>query len=559
MSLNNTMTGQQPPGYGSMSDQDDMSSAEDSEDSFLAVPSPIDNDSAELTPVALFIVELRSILLAGWINILTIFVPIGLITYVVKAQPILIFLTNAVAIVPLSALLTEATERIADDAGDTIGALLNISLGNIVELILFVALANGHVRIVQASILGSVLVNLLLILGSALLACGVADVEASYSTSGTEVLGCLLFVSVFAFLIPTAFDFTFQNAQDASSATLKLSRVSAFMVLAIYIIYLIYEVKYKGSQRSGLGSHGLDIESQAGRIETRPPSSPATPSTRPQPRTIRFAENDEREQSKPNMMKHGATVLPDASDDEEYTHTIYAVNTREIRGRGSAEGSARGKTVSGSKYQKLTRTRGHSRSLSAGSRRRFASRDSSVASSRRLALRRSGLPPLSIMRETVDGYGQLSTFPEPNMSNMVVGRYVSVLVLVLSSVLMSMNAEFLVSTIDAVTHDGQFSEMIIGLIILPIVGNMAEYITVVTVAIREKLDLAIAVSVGSSIQIALCVTPLTILAAWILDQDLGLSFTFFEMATLVGSVLLVNLIIMSEGGGGHEPTLSAED
>lgn len=351
-------------------------------------------------------------------------------------------------------------------------------------------------------------------------------------------------------MMQTAFDFTFQNAQDASSATLKLSRVSAFMVLAIYIIYLIYEVKYKGSQRSGLGSHGLDIESQAGRIETRPPSSPATPSTRPQPRTIRFAENDEREQSKPNMMKHGATVLPDASDDEEYTHTIYAVNTREIRGRGSAEGSARGKTVSGSKYQKLTRTRGHSRSLSSGSRRRFASRDSSVASSRRLALRRSGLPPLSIMRETVDGYGQLSTFPEPNMSNMVVGRYVSVLVLVLSSVLMSMNAEFLVSTIDAVTHDGQFSEMIIGLIILPIVGNMAEYITVVTVAIREKLDLAIAVSVGSSIQIALCVTPLTILAAWILDQDLGLSFTFFEMATLVGSVLLVNLIIMSEGGGG---------
>jgi Ca2+:H+ antiporter len=136
------------------------------------------------------------------------------------------------------------------------------------------------------------------------------------------------------------------------------------------------------------------------------------------------------------------------------------------------------------------------------------------------------------------------------MSNMIVGRYVSVFVLILSSVLMSMNAEFLVSTIDDVTHNGQFSEMIIGLIILPIVGNMAEYITVVTVAVREKLDLAIAVSVGSSIQIALCVTPLTILAAWILDQDLGLSFTFFEMATLVGSVLLVNLIIMSEGGGG---------
>ncbi|CAG9939495.1 unnamed protein product, partial [Clonostachys rosea f. rosea IK726] len=506
--------------------------------------------SAELTPVTLFIVELRSILFAGWINILTIFVPIGLITYVVKAQPTLIFLTNAVAIVPLSALLTEATERIADDAGDTIGALLNISLGNIVELILFVALANGHVRIVQASILGSILVNLLLILGSALLACGVADVETSYSTSGTEVFGCLLFVSVFAFLIPTAFEYTFQNAQDASSATLKLSRVSAFMVLAIYIIYLIYEVKYKGPHPSKLGSPGLDIEAQAGRIETQPSSLPAAPPPHPQPRTIRFAENDNREESKSKVMKHGGSILVDTSDDEEYTHTIYAVSAREIRGRGSAEGSARGKTVSGSRYQKLTRARGHSRSLSAGSRRRFASRDSSVASSRRLALRRSGLPPLSTMRGTVDGYGHLSAFPEPSMSNMIIGRYVSGFVLVLSSVLMSMNAEFLVSTIDDVTHNGQFSETIIGLIILPIAGNMAEYITVVTVAVREKLDLAIAVSVGSSIQIALCVTPLTILAAWILDQDLGLSFPFFEMATLVGSVLLVNLIIMSGGGGG---------
>ncbi|VUC24362.1 unnamed protein product, partial [Clonostachys rosea] len=506
--------------------------------------------SADLTPVAIFAVELRSILFAGWINILTFFVPIGLIAYLVKAQPIIVFLTNAVAIVPLSALLTEATERIADDAGDTIGALLNISLGNIVELILFVALAKGHVRIVQASILGSVLVNLLLILGSALLACGVADVEASYSTSGTEVLGCLLFVSVFAFLIPTAFNYTFQNAQDASSTTLKLSRVSAFMVLEIYVIYLIYEIKSKESQPSKLGSQGLDIESQAGRIDVQQPSLPATPSPRLQPRTIRFAEDGVRQEPRHKVMKHGGSLLLDASDDEEYTHTIYTVSARETRGRGSLEGSARGTIAPGSRYQKMSRTRGHSRSLSTGSRRGFTSRDSSVASSRRLALRRSGLPPLSTMRDTIEGYAHSSTYSEPRMSSMIIGRYVSVLILVLSSVLMSMNAEFLVSTIDDVTHDGHFSEMIIGLIILPIVGNMAEYITVVTVAVREKLDLAIAVSVGSSIQIALCVTPLTVLAAWILDQDLGLSFSFFEMATLVGSVLLVNLIIMSEGGGG---------
>lgn len=56
----------------------------------------------------------------------------------------------------------------------------------------------------QASILGSILVNLLLILGSALLACSMAGLEAVYSTQGTQLLGCLLFVSVFTFLMPVS-------------------------------------------------------------------------------------------------------------------------------------------------------------------------------------------------------------------------------------------------------------------------------------------------------------------------------------------------------------------
>jgi Ca2+:H+ antiporter len=75
-------------------------------------------------------------LLSTWLNWLLVFVPIGLLAYILKLNPIVVFVTNVIAIVPLSALLTEATEKIAKDAGDTIGALLNISLGNLVELIL---------------------------------------------------------------------------------------------------------------------------------------------------------------------------------------------------------------------------------------------------------------------------------------------------------------------------------------------------------------------------------------------------------------------------------------
>ena len=58
----------------------------------------------------------------------------------VEAPPISVFITNGIAIVPLSALLTDATERLAQEVGDTIGALLNITLGNLVELIILYAL-----------------------------------------------------------------------------------------------------------------------------------------------------------------------------------------------------------------------------------------------------------------------------------------------------------------------------------------------------------------------------------------------------------------------------------
>jgi Ca2+:H+ antiporter len=120
-----------------------------------------------------------------------------------------------------------------------------------------------------------------------------------------------------------------------------------------------------------------------------------------------------------------------------------------------------------------------------------------------------------------------------------------VTVLVLTSALMSMNAEFLVKEIDDVTHEGGLSEGMIGLIILPVVGNIAEYVTVVTVATKNKLDLAISVAVGSAIQIALCVAPLTVLIAWMLHRDLEMAFNVFETTTLVGTGLLINLLILS--------------
>ncbi|GKT47636.1 vacuolar calcium ion transporter [Colletotrichum spaethianum] len=140
----------------------------------------------------------------SWLNGLLVFVPVGLWAFLSDKAPLVVFITNGIAIVPLSSLLTAATEMIAEDAGDTVGALLNITLGNLVELILFVALKHKQVHVVQASILGSMLVNLLPILGAALCVNGVTHEDPVLNAVETQLLSCLLLVSVFVLLIPVS-------------------------------------------------------------------------------------------------------------------------------------------------------------------------------------------------------------------------------------------------------------------------------------------------------------------------------------------------------------------
>ncbi|KAG9251342.1 Ca2+ transporter [Emericellopsis atlantica] len=495
----------------------------------------------------------RHALFASRLNILLVFVPAGVVTYLTKAPPVAVFITNSIAIIPLSALLTDATERIAADAGDTIGALLNISLGNLVELILFVALANGHTRIVEASILGSILVNILLILGSALLACSVLGMDTTYTTAGTQVLGSLLFVSVFAFLMPTAFEYAFDSTADVHTDTLKMSRITACVVLAIYVLYVVHELQAPTKTAAALQMKTFDFEassSSSAEPETTqipPQGNTAVGVTHPLPlRTIRFADESlvDTADGPPNVSTRtsGEFSKPFESGPDNNPRTSFGM---EDEGRRSSFTAAR--TAATSAYRQSV-SRGRSISLTSLNGR--PSRDSSVGSESRRAIIRSALPTMRTMRSYDDEAFVDLAEGLPHHTTRAIERTVAILVLIISSGIMSMNAEFLVSTIDQITHDGHLSESLIGLIILPIVGNMAEYITVVTVACREKLDLAVAVSVGSSIQIALCVAPLTVMAGWVLGAELMLTFDFFEMAALMGTVLLVNIIILSESSGG---------
>ena len=117
--------------------------------------------------------------------------------------------------------------------------------------------------------------------------------------------------------------------------------------------------------------------------------------------------------------------------------------------------------------------------------------------------------------------------------------------LVLVTVLVAVCAEYLVDSIDSIVASTGISKTFIGLILLPIVGNAAEHVTAVVVSYKNKMDLAIGVSIGSSMQIALLVTPFLVILGWIIGQPMSLRFETFETVVFFLSVLVVNCEFLS--------------
>lgn len=152
-----------------------------------------------------FVIHVKNALCASYINVLLIFVPIGIAAEAAHLSPTIIFALNAVAIVPLAGLLAHATETVATHLGSNIGALLNVTFGNAVELIIFIiALAKREISIVQASLIGSILSNLLLILGMAFLLGGLRFREQVYNNTVTQMSACLLTLSVGSLVLPVS-------------------------------------------------------------------------------------------------------------------------------------------------------------------------------------------------------------------------------------------------------------------------------------------------------------------------------------------------------------------
>jgi Ca2+:H+ antiporter len=123
------------------------------------------------------------------------------------------------------------------------------------------------------------------------------------------------------------------------------------------------------------------------------------------------------------------------------------------------------------------------------------------------------------------------------------------------TLLVALESEFLVSTLEEATSQLGLSPLFTGVILVPIIGNAAEHATAVSVAMKNKMDLAVSVAVGSSLQIALFVAPVLVLAGWVMGQPMDLDFNPFELVAVAVSVLIANSISSDGRSNWLEGTL----
>lgn len=620
----------------------------------------------------------------SYVNLLLVFVPAGIIARALDVNPSVVFALNAVAIIPLAGMLSYATEVVASRLGDTLGALMNVSFGNAVELIIFIiALVKDEIRIVQASLVGSILSNLLLIMGMAFLLGGLRFREQIYNSTVTQMSACLLSLSVTSLVLPTAFHASFSDSQDADDKVLKVSRGTSVILLIIYVLYLLFQLKSHAYLYESTPQRIIDEESHPGILadmlgsssssdssDSSSSSDSDTSGSHTTSKRIKRAFRHRRRRkssastvttpsviSAPSMERSGShqTDVPQIqpqpqrrpsalgainSGDEADTDGELDVRGFSPRVRDFVEQQQQQLHFQDSKPDTRKQKKKHKRKHH-HHHKRHNSHDEKQSLDEGSSIRKQGKQPVKDypvpkvgFSDTVDvapdvntdspkrsfGIRQLSSrqnfrpilpkmlsqnvfvTPPPTSGSPVPGapragvgalrrtsslpdrlnsqttpsalrqesfppyprvpdgneedeeedeekahrmsRTAAVVLLLISTALVAVCAEFLVDAIPAMIEATPVSQAFIGLIILPIVSNAAEHVTAVTVAAKNKMDLSIGVSVGSSIQIALFVTPLVVILGWIIGRDMSLYFTLFETISLFVTAFVVNFLVL---------------
>ncbi|PSS16540.1 hypothetical protein M430DRAFT_140665 [Amorphotheca resinae ATCC 22711] len=379
--------------------------------------------------------QLGATIFNSWVNVLLIAAPVGIALNYVGVDGKAVFVVNFIAIIPLAGLLSFATEEIALHVGESLGGLLNASFGNAVEMIVaIIALAKNEVVVVQTSLIGSILSNLLLVMGMCFFFGGLRRKEQFFNKTVAQTAASLLALAVGSVIIPTCFD---QFSSTGAAPIAALSRGTSVILLVVYAGYLFFQLK----------THSDVFNEESQKVAMKP---------------------------RKHALQEGAVM----------------------RGLATAGGIGAG-----------------------------------------------------IGRALPEDGPSNNNFFEPNPQDEEPEEpqlhiAVAWATLAGATAIIGLCAEFMVDGISSITASGSVSVEFVGLILLPIVGNAAEHATAVTVACKDKMDLAIGVAVGSSMQVSLLLLPLMVIIGWIMGNDcMTLDFDGFQVAVMFVAVLLVNYLI----------------
>ena len=193
-----------------------------------------------------------------------VFAPIAVGLEFTHANPIAIFAASALAIIPLAGLMGRATEHLAEKLGEGVGGLLNATFGNAAELIIaLMALRKGLFEVVKASITGSIIGNVLLVLGLSLLAGGLKYPQQRFNKTAASLGSTMLALSAIALLLPAVFHILVRNQPNVREQNLSLE--IAVVLIITYVLSLIFTLRthahlYVGElhdeEEEAIGTHG---------------------------------------------------------------------------------------------------------------------------------------------------------------------------------------------------------------------------------------------------------------------------------------------------------------
>ncbi|RCV15141.1 hypothetical protein SEVIR_3G034900v4 [Setaria viridis] len=209
--------------------------------------------------------SIRIVIFTSKLNLLMPFGPASIILHFTSRRHGLVFLFSMLGITPLAERLGYATEQLALYTGPTVGGLLNATFGNATEMIIAVyALKNGMIRVVQQSLLGSILSNMLLVLGCAFFAGGIIhrNKDQVFSKATAVVNSGLLLMAVMGLMFPAVLHFTHSEARQGASEV-SLSRFSSCIMLVAYASYLYFQLSGRSNIYSPIGSEEVPTEDAA--------------------------------------------------------------------------------------------------------------------------------------------------------------------------------------------------------------------------------------------------------------------------------------------------------